>query len=420
MERIKTKKHQTVNEKTLIVAIDIGKVTHYGYFRGPQGHDIKPFPFCNTQRHFKNFWDKIVRYKTENKLEDIVIGFESTGSYAEPLAHYLARKPARLVQVNPMHTKRIKELTGNSPNKTDRKDPRVIADVIALGHALTVVIPEGSAAELRRLIQARERAIKIRIIMTNQLHHMIYLVFPEFTQVVKNIKTKSALYLLKNYPAPESIVSLGLKSLSLLLKKVSHGKIQRERAVKLFEAARHSVGIREGRQGMLLEIEHLVSDIENKNRFIDQLEEKLTCHLDRIPYSRSMLSVKGVGPVTVAGLIGEVGDFGKFETVSEIMKLAGFNLYEVSSGKHSGQRHISKRGRSLMRKLLFFAAIGTVRSNGIMHEKYHDMLNRGMQRVKALVAIARKLLCILFALARDNMVYCDNYNHEGHKVTLAA
>ena len=419
MKITKTKKHQTVNEKTLIVAIDIGKTVHYGYFRGPQGHDIKPFPFCNTQRHFKDFWNKIVRYKTENKLEDIVIGFESTGSYAEPLAHYLGQKPAQLVQINPMHTKRIKELTGNSPNKTDRKDPRVIADIIALGHALTVVIPEGSAAELRRLIQARERAIKIRTIMMNQLHHLVYLVFPEFTQVIKNIKTKSALYLLKNYPTPESIVSLGLKSLSLLLKKVSHGKMQGERAVQLFETAQHSVGIHEGRQGMLLEIEHLVSDIENKNRFIDQLEEKLTYHLDCIPYSQSMLSVKGVGPVTIAGLIGEAGDFGKFKTVSEIMKLAGFNLYEVSSGKHSGQRHISKRGRSLIRKLLFFAAIRTVRSNGIMHRKYHDMLDRGMPKVKALVAIARKLLCILFALARDNMVYRDDYN-EVHKVALAA
>lgn len=188
-----------------------------------------------------------MRYKTENKLEDIVVGFESTGSYAEPLAHYLAQKPARLVQINPMHTKRIKELTGNSPNKTDRKDPRVIADVIALGHALTVVIPEGSAAELRRLIQARERAIKIRTIMINQLHHMIYLVFPEFTQVIKNVKTKSALYLLKNYPTPESVVSLGLEPLVLLLRKISRGKMQKERAVRLFEAAQHSVGIHEGR-----------------------------------------------------------------------------------------------------------------------------------------------------------------------------
>ena len=48
-------------------------------------------------------------------------------------------------------------MRGNSPNKTDEKDPQVIADIIELGNYLTVVIPEGTSAELRRLTQARER-----------------------------------------------------------------------------------------------------------------------------------------------------------------------------------------------------------------------------------------------------------------------
>lgn len=57
-------------------------------------------------------------------LEEIIVGFESTGPYMETLAQFLqGRKGFRLVQVNPMHSKRLKELTGNSPLKTDRKDP---------------------------------------------------------------------------------------------------------------------------------------------------------------------------------------------------------------------------------------------------------------------------------------------------------
>ncbi len=70
-----------------------------------------------------------------------------------------------------------------------------------------------------------------------------------------------------------------------------------------------------------------------------------------------ILSLKGIGTVTAAGLIGEVGDFSKFATISEVMKLAGLDLYEVSSGKHRGKLRISKRGRPLMRKLLYFAAL---------------------------------------------------------------
>jgi transposase len=101
------------------------------------------------------------------------------------------------------------------------------------------------------------------------------------------------------------------------------------------------------------------------------------------------------------------------------MKLAGLDLYEVSSGRHKGQRHISKRGRSLMRKLLFFAAINGVKSNGIMHEPYQQMLQRGMPKVKALIAISRKLLRVAFALARDNTVYVNDYSKKQH-LKLAA
>ena len=141
--------------------------------------------------------------------------------------------------------------------------------------------------------------------------------------------------------------------------------------------------------------------------------------MKEIPYSGSILSIKGIGIVTVAGLIGEVGDFRKFNTRSEIMKLAGLDLYEISSGNHKGQLRISKRGRSLIRKLLFFASINVVRSKGIMNRAYQQMLDRGMPKLKALVAISRKLLGLIFALVRDNTVYVENFR-DIHCFKLAA
>ncbi len=115
----------------------------------------------------------------------------------------------KLVQVNPMHTKRMKDLQGNSPGKTDRKDPKVIADIIGLGHALSVVIPEGAAAELRRLTLARERSIERRTALYNQLQDLVFIVFPEFLQVMKDVKTQTAQYLLRHYPTPQGIVACG-------------------------------------------------------------------------------------------------------------------------------------------------------------------------------------------------------------------
>ena len=413
MKSIKTKKVTKINAKTVIATLDIGKNVQYGYFRAPNGNDVKPFAFYNSKKSYTAFWAKLCQFQKQQGLEQIVIGFESTGPYAEPLFHFLRKKPVKLVQVNPVHTKRVKELTGNSPNKTDNKDPRVIADVISLGHALTLVVPEGPAAELRRLTQARERAIKDRTSMINQLQHLIFVIFPEFLEVLK-ISTKTARYLIKHYTTPEKICALGLESVGQIVKKVSRGKLGQDRAKQLHEAAGNSIGISEGKQSIVFEIEHLVGMIEAGDQFIDSLEKQMCVYLQQIPYSQNILSIKGLAEVSVAGLIGEVADFNKFDTISEVMKLAGLDLYEISSGKHRGQRRISKRGRPLMRKLLFFAAINAVKSKGIMHEKYQQMLDRGMLKMKALVAISRKLLGLIFAIVRDKTKYVENYSDNYH------
>jgi len=332
MKSTKTKKVKKINDKTVIAALDIGKNVQYGYFRAPNGNDVKPFPFYNSQKSYNAFWGKLCQFKKQQGLEEIVIGFESTGPYAEPLFHFLRKKPVKLVQVNPVHTKRVKELTGNSPNKTDKKDPRVIADVICLGHALTLVVPQGPAAQLRRLAHARERSIKKRTTDLNQLQDLMYVIFPEFLDIMKGISTKTARHLVRNYPSPEAIVQIGIEPLATMMKKVSRGRISTDRAKAMYKAACHSIGIIEGKEAILIEIEHLISRIETEDEFVKNIENQMLEQLDHIPYVDSILSIKGIGHVTAAGLIGEVGDFRKFTTISEITKLAGLDLYEISSG----------------------------------------------------------------------------------------
>ena len=410
MKEIQPKKLKKINNKTLIATVDIGKNTMMGYWRCPDRTEGKPFEFFNNGRGFSKFCKKISDAQKTHELENIVVGFESTGSYGVPMVHYLRKRKVELVQVNPMHTKRLKELQGNSPLKSDKKDPKVIADIIELGHALTLIVPEGAAAELRSLTNARERSIVKRTALFNQLQDNIFLIFPEFLRVMKDIKTKSAQYLLKWAPTPQAIIEYGTNLVSKALKKVSRGKLGKERAKALVEASWQSVGICEGRESILLEIQHIQNAIEETNRFISDVEKRMASYLKQIPYSRFILSIKGISDITAAGLIGEVGDFRKFKRVEEIKKLAGLNLFEISSGKHKGNCRISKRGRSLMRKLLFFAAINIVRKGGILHKQYQSYLQRGMVKMKALIAVARKLLGIIFALVRDHRDYIENYS----------
>jgi transposase len=197
-----------------------------------------------------------------------------------------------------------------------------------------------------------------------------------------------------------------------MIRKQSRYRLGKDRAQQLYQAAQESVGIREGVESIVFEIQDILKMIEDINAFIDDVEQKMSKSLQEIPYSKMILSLPGIGKITVAGLIGEVGDFRKFSTIAEVQKLAGLNLYEVSSGNHKGQRRISKRGRGLMRKLMYFAALNAVRKGGILHNKYQSLVDRGMLKMKALVAIARKLLGIIYALVRKHQMYILNYKNS--------
>lgn len=414
MEKITPKRGKIVNTKTLLVTVDIGKTTNTGYCRCPDRTEVKPFAFKNGREGFIKFWSVIMETQKAKDLEHIAVGFESTGAYAEPLMHFLRAKGIDLIQVNPLHTRKIKELNGNSPNKTDWKDPRVIADIIDLGHALTVIIPEGAAAELRGLIHARERALQRRTALLNQLQDAVFVSFPEFLEVMKDVKTKTAQYLLKNYPLPADIIECGVEPLGAVVKTISRGKLGMDRARALYEAAGQSVGVRQGSMSLKLEIQSFLSVIEYCESFTHQLEQEISRLLGEIPYSGALLSMKGIGDIVIGGLIGEVGDFKSFRTNAEILKCAGLDLYEISSGRHRGTRHISKRGRALMRKLLFYAAVCTIRKDGIMRGHYERYLRNGMNKMKAVVAVSRKLLCIMFAMVRDHKYFIENYNKAAY------
>jgi len=408
MRGLRVKRVRTVKDGTLIATVDIGATTNTGYCTCADGRDTKVFKFGNTREGFEKFWHTVVAARNRFTCTEIVIGYESTGPYAEPLVHYLMDRPVNIVQVNPLHTKRLKEVNDNSPGKTDDKDPRVIADIIRLGRALSVVVPEGDAAYLRRLNNARERHVAERIALLNQMQQLVFLIFPEFKTVLQ-MGGKTVRLILKKYTTPEKIGSLDPHVLGEEMRKRSWGKLGVREADLLIKAAQSTVGIKEGLAGIALDIEHIIAQLEVVERFIAEIELEMALTLERIPCSARLLSIKGLGVISVAGLIGEVGDFSKFRTQSEIMKLAGLDLYEVSSGKRKGEKRITKRGRSLMRKILYFAALPMIGKNGIMHEYYERLTGRDMLRMRALVAVMRKLLGIIHAILRDDRDYVGVY-----------
>jgi len=395
-------KFKKLTAKTLIAAVDFSKGKHSGYFTTYTGEETTPFEFSNTLKGFEKFWNRLQKFKRKYELEDVVVSFESTGSYGLPFIHYIENKRVRMLQVNPKHTKRAKEITDNSPNKTDKKDPKTIANLILFKNGLTVNIPKGQISELRNLVNYRETLLVEQNKLNNQLESTLAIYFPELLTFFKSLLTKTGLYVLKHYPTPYDIQKADPDKLHRELKKVSKGRVAEGRTNKLINMAYQSIGIKEGRESYKTIIKYYLQQIDLINEQKKQVEKQIENILESIPQGKLLLSVKGLGRISAAAILSEVIDFNSFRTIREINKYTGYNLYEISSGKHFGKRRIAKRGRALLRKTLFFASLNMIKEGGIFHEQYQRHIEKGMPKMKALVAISRKLLRIIFAMFRDN------------------
>jgi transposase len=396
-----------VNNRILIVGVDSGKKLNFARFLFPEGQISKPFSFKNTKSGFTQLEQRIRFSLEKGQGKSVIVGIESTGHYWKPFVYHFDKLPdIRLVQVNPAHVKKAKEIYDSSPGKTDLKDPAVIAMLIQMGRFQELRLPKGEYASLRVYARQREQKVTELGVQRNILHSLVDPIFPEYGSVFLKLESKTSLYVLDHYPTPALIVNLGIKRLTTVLKKVSRGQLRKDRAQELFRAASLSIGVREGVDAVIFSIRSTIENIKRLQEKITEIEKLMTASLHKISYAEHLLSIHGIGPVTLSTILGEIGDITQYRRAEEIIKLAGLNLYEISSGKHRGRRRITKRGRPLLRKTLFFAALRMVKTKGIFRQDYLRLTEGNkMQKTKALIALSRKLLRVIFALCRDNVSY---------------
>lgn len=128
----------------------------------------------------------------------------------------------------------------------------------------------------------------------------------------------------------------------------------------------------------------------------------------KVEYVEKLLAIKGVGSITIAGFIAEVGDIRRFKSPKQIQKYAGLELVENSSGKHKGKSRISKRGRRKLRKVLYQVMIPLLARNKEFREIYDYYVTRvknPLKRRQAMVAVSCKLIRVFYAILTKGVEY---------------
>ena len=326
-----------VKESTLVVGIDIGSTTQYARAFDWRGIELgKVFKFSNSREGFDNFKSWMQWIQDKNKKTDVIVGIEPTGHYWFDLGAYLEDEGIFLVMVNPYAVKQTKELDDNSQSKNDSKDPKVIAKLVIEGRYCAPYTPDGVYADLRIMAANRKRLIRELTQIKNRFARWFAIYFPEYNDVFGDYESQSSMLLLKKACTPEAIVKLGAENINQIWRDAKLRAVGMKRATTLCETAKRSIGLKKGSSAARYEMKLLLEDYEYKKAQLDAVMEEIEKLCRKIPESEQMLAIKGIGVITVAGFLAEVGDVRRFESPRQIQKLAGLSLRENSSGKHKG------------------------------------------------------------------------------------
>lgn len=399
-----------ISDDMLILGCDIGSEMHYVRAIDSRGRELSKgaFPFSNSSEGFQSAKTWALELAAANDKNQIVLGLEPTGHYWFCLAAWMVTNDISVVQVNPYAVKQTKELEDNSQLKDDRKDPKLIANLVKDGNYGMPYLPEGLYADLRRMSMLRDQLTEDRIRNINRLHREIKIYFPEYRDAFGKLDGAFTLEALKVAPFPEDIVRLGEDG----LKEIWHNAKLRGRgyskAGQIVRYAKESIGLKDGTAGGRKAVKIFVEQIESLSEALGEIEAEFQQKCREIPYAENILEIKGIGENILAGILAEMGDITRFDDVSEIQKLSGLGLVACSSGKHKGETKISHRGRKRLRYWLFQAAKSTVSHAEEFKEVHaHDTTREDnpLKKMQSLIVIACKILRIIFTMLRTGCRY---------------
>jgi len=401
---------QYVQKKKFIIGIDIGSKFHYVQ---SQSIDKISIPF-RIDNNFDGF-TKLSNY-IKNKLtinpDEVIIGIEPTGPYWEVLANFLEKNDYEWVFVNPLHTKRYESIMHNSPLKSDKKDPSLIISLVRSGHYLSHPERKGKYQELFNWVKTRNQLVVHRGTLYNQLHSILSIYFPELLQIFSSVSLKSLQRLLKEYQTAESIEEAGYDKIYKIISKNISKKWAKNKTEKLLKVVKVSIGIKKGIESYKWGVRNLLSNINSLSQQIQEVETHIKQELNRMREAELLKTIKGLNDYSIAVILGYLGDIRKYSSAYDLIKFAGLNLYEKSSGNRKGQKHISKRGSGMLRHVLYMASLNMIHSYPHIKEKYLRYVKNKHSKMKSIIPIMHYILKVIFAMIKNDREYEIDYEEK--------
>jgi transposase len=220
--------------------------------------------------------------------------------------------------------------------------------------------------------------------------------------------------LLERCPFPEDVMTLKISALKEMIGRASRRGLEAsQKAIAVFQAAKESIGLRQIGSADRYRLKMCLEEAKRTELTIKDIEREIKRTLKEIPEAEYLLSIPGIGPISAAVFLGELGNASYFPSARQVVKYAGYDPQESDSGYRVSRKFISKKGRWLLRKHLFLMSMRVVVLSRYFQEYYQRKLqtkNRFGQlprKKEILCAVAIKLIKVIFALLRDKRNFED-------------
>lgn len=124
-------------------------------------------------------------------------------------------------------------------------------------------------------------------------------------------------------------------------------------------------------------------------------------------------SIPGIGNITAVTIIAETNGFELIKNKRQLVSYAGLDVREKTSGTSvKSKPRISKRGNRNLRKVMHFPALAAIRTDERLKDIFLRIVSKHGIKMKAIVAIQRKLLELTYILWKNNAYYDSGYEYS--------
>jgi transposase len=286
------------------IGIDIGSTRHAVAIVDADGKfRLKPRMFDESRAGYEELFELL------ESPEDAVVAMEATGHYWQNIYVELAQRGFAVVLINALRTRRYAE-EELVKAKTDKIDAGLIARFAAEKRATGERAKDAVRLALRELVSLRDRLQQDHDDRGRQLHRALDLSFPESKPLFKTMTGMRTTTILKAYPGGEPLAEANLSELAELVYDGRH-RVGVELASALIELAKVTVGAHQGGP-YSQQIVYYCEDIQTLAKRLKELERQIEKCLEGQQLPTLLMSIPGIGPLSVARVMAMVGDPSSF------------------------------------------------------------------------------------------------------------